>query len=132
LVVIVLVTIGLTVLGIIAASIICKRVRFCPLHHSKGAYSHSSTPPTHSAINSRYYQPVGQQAPMQTRHSATFTNLTSSTTPPQLNKPLVYDGRIIFLRQQKFVKRMSYCVTFDSSSSSLTSKLSFRRASAPD
>jgi hypothetical protein len=27
---------------------------------------------------------------------------------------------------------MSYCVTFDSSSSSLTSKLSFRRASAPD
>lgn len=35
--VIIITTIVLSILGIFVASMICKRVRFCPLHHSKGS-----------------------------------------------------------------------------------------------
>ncbi|KAI6187404.1 hypothetical protein M3Y98_00239600 [Aphelenchoides besseyi] len=84
--VIIIVTISLAILGIVIASMICKRVRFCPLHHSKASYLNSGSSFQTSSIHgaSRYYRPVDQQPPV-SRHSTTFNALNSS--PPQLNKP---------------------------------------------
>ncbi|KAI6198297.1 hypothetical protein M3Y99_01888300 [Aphelenchoides fujianensis] len=82
--VIVIVAIGLSILSIVIASMICKRVRFCPLHHSKGAYLHSrgsfQMPSSHTA---RAYRPVEQQPPaVPTRHSATFAPAAQPNKPP--------------------------------------------------
>ncbi|KAI6176025.1 Protein R05C11.4 [Aphelenchoides bicaudatus] len=93
--VIIISTILLSILGIIVASIICKRVSICPLHHSKQSYSRSSNsfqaPSSHSVLGGSRYQPVGQIAPLSgSRHSGTFSNL--NTTPPQANKLVSYDA----------------------------------------